>query len=205
MSSEADNLAILDHVTLGVFVLRDSFKVQFWNRYLESWTGIPREEILGKHIGTYFPELSTGDCEARFRDVFEHGLPTAFSSDEHRHLIPAPLPSGQLRIEYTTVTPLPREDGEAWDALVAVQDVTHFSRALRDSQMVRNRALDDLKRHRRASEQMAEEEEMFRTMAHRAPVMMWVRAPLWNQQVERGSCRRFGHCDVPGGQGVDVH
>ena len=157
-----------------MFVLRDCYTVLFWNRYLESWTGIPREEIVGRHIGTYFPDLATGPCQLHLHDVFEQGLPRTFSTDEHRHLIPAPLPSGQLRIEYTTVTPIPREDGEAWDALVAIQDVTDFSRALRDSQIVRNQALDELERHQRAEERLREEEELFRTVAHKAPVMMWM-------------------------------
>ena len=177
MTSERVEFLILDSIPLGIFVLGADFSVNFWNRYLESWTGIPREEIVGRHIGSYFPDLAEGDCEARFRDVFEHRLPRTFDANEHRHLIPAPLPSGQLRIEYTTVTPIPSQDGESWDALVAIQDVTEYSHALRDSQLVTSQALDELERNRQEHEVLREEDELFRTMAHKAPVMMWMAGP----------------------------
>ena len=174
MSEERQDFSILDSIPLGIFVLCADFRVLFWNGYLESWTGIPREEIVGRHIASYFPDLASGACKERLRDVLEHGLPRAFPADEYRHLIPAPLPSGQLRIEYTTATPIPRADGEAWDALISIQDVTEFARALRDSQIVTNKALDELKRNQRAQEQLREQEKLFRTMAHKAPIMMWM-------------------------------
>ena len=177
MSEERPDFTILDSIPLGIFVLCADFRVLFWSCYLESWTGIPREEIVGRHIASYFPDLASGACEARLRDVLEHGLPRAFPTDEYRHLIPAPLPSGKLRIEYTTATPIPRADREGWDALVSIQDVTEFARALRDSQIVTNKALDELKRNQRAQEQLREQEKLFRTMAHKAPIMMWMAGP----------------------------
>ena len=43
--------------------------------------------------------------------IFDGGPPTVFSSQLHRHVIPAPLPDGQLRIQHTVVTAIRAEGG----------------------------------------------------------------------------------------------
>ena len=47
---------LLDHIPLGSFVLRSDFIVQFWNRTLEGWTGISKNEIVNNNIYTFFPQ-----------------------------------------------------------------------------------------------------------------------------------------------------
>ena len=51
----ARQFALLDHMPIGAFVLQKDFVVVFWNSRLEDWTGIPRSQIIGEEIGTYFP------------------------------------------------------------------------------------------------------------------------------------------------------
>ena len=46
----SQRFAILDHAPMGQMVLRDDLVVVFWNRCLESWTGVSRAELLGKSI-----------------------------------------------------------------------------------------------------------------------------------------------------------
>ncbi|MEG3897363.1 MULTISPECIES: diguanylate cyclase domain-containing protein [unclassified Microcoleus] len=109
---------VLDSVPVGACLLRDDFVVLFWNTCLEEWTKIPRSQILGTKITTHFPHLSQLKYATRFKQIFAGGPPTIFSSQIHKHLIPATCQDGQQRIQQTNVTAVP-----ALEAGVAEQEI----------------------------------------------------------------------------------
>ncbi|MEG4283967.1 diguanylate cyclase [Microcoleus sp. A006_D1] len=102
-----EKFGILDSVPVGACLLRDDFVVLFWNACLEDWTKIPRDQMLGTKITTHFPHLSQLKYANRFQQIFAGGPPTIFSSQIHKHLIPATWQDGQQRIQQTTVTAVP--------------------------------------------------------------------------------------------------
>jgi len=102
-----EKFGVLDSVPVGACLLRDDFVVLFWNTCLEDWTKIPRDEILGTKITTYFPHLSQLKYANRFQQIFAGGPPTIFSSQIHKHLIPATWQDSLQRIQQTTVTAVP--------------------------------------------------------------------------------------------------
>ncbi|MEG4112348.1 MULTISPECIES: diguanylate cyclase domain-containing protein [unclassified Microcoleus] len=102
-----EKFGVLDSVPVGACLLQDDFVVLFWNTCLEEWTKIPRSEILGTKITTHFPHLSQLKYATRFKQIFAGGPPTIFSSQIHKHLIPATWQDGQQRIQQTTVTAVP--------------------------------------------------------------------------------------------------
>jgi diguanylate cyclase (GGDEF)-like protein/PAS domain S-box-containing protein len=102
-----DKFGVLDSVPVGACLLRDDFVVLFWNACLEDWTKIPRDQMLGTKITTHFPHLSQLKYANRFQQIFAGGPPTIFSSQIHKHLIPASWQDGQQRIQQTTVTAVP--------------------------------------------------------------------------------------------------
>ncbi|WP_373534873.1 diguanylate cyclase domain-containing protein [Microcoleus sp.] len=102
-----EKFGVLDSVPVGACLLRDDFVVLFWNVCLEDWTKIPRDQILGTNIKTHFPHLSQLKYATRFEQIFAGGPPTIFSSQIHKHLIPANWQDGQQRIQQTTVTAVP--------------------------------------------------------------------------------------------------
>ena len=63
-------LALLDHSPIGHFVVRRDFMVVFWNRCLETWTGIPRGEIVGRSIIERFPHLGEVKYANRIKSMF---------------------------------------------------------------------------------------------------------------------------------------
>ncbi|MEG4940532.1 diguanylate cyclase domain-containing protein [Microcoleus sp. F4-D5] len=113
-----EKFGVLDSVPVGACLLRDDFVVLFWNTCLEEWTKIPRRKILGTKITTHFPHLSQLKYATRFKQIFAGGPPTIFSSQIHKHLIPATCQDGQQRIQQTTVTAVP-----ALEAGVAEQEI----------------------------------------------------------------------------------
>ncbi|MEG4961801.1 MULTISPECIES: diguanylate cyclase domain-containing protein [unclassified Microcoleus] len=102
-----EKFGVLDSVPVGACLLRDDFVVLFWNTCLEEWTKIPRSQILGTKITTHFPHLNQLKYATRFKQIFAGGPPTIFSSQIHKHLIPATWQDGQQRIQQTTVTAVP--------------------------------------------------------------------------------------------------
>ncbi|WP_228056630.1 diguanylate cyclase [Microcoleus sp. LEGE 07076] len=102
-----EKFGVLDSVPVGACLLRDDFVVLFWNACLEDWTKIPRHQMLGTKITTHFPHLSQLKYATRFQQIFAGGPPTIFSSQIHKHLIPATWQDGQQRIQQTTVTAVP--------------------------------------------------------------------------------------------------
>jgi diguanylate cyclase (GGDEF)-like protein/PAS domain S-box-containing protein len=140
--------ALLDHSPIGHFVLRKDYSVLFWNRCLEAWTGISREKIVGGNILEHFPHLGTPKYAGRIEAIFAGGPPTIFSSQLHKHVIPAPLPGGKLRFQYTVVTCLP--NGEEFLAFFAVQDVTSLTEAIESHQAALRRVMVEMEERKKA-------------------------------------------------------
>jgi PAS domain S-box-containing protein len=114
---------LLDYLPLGICVLQKDFTVLFWNRRLEEWTKLPREKITGKPISKFFPNLGCTDYELMLRDIFAGGAPVTLAGEPHQHIIPAPLPDGQWRVQSTTITAIAASKGDYY-ALLSIQDVT---------------------------------------------------------------------------------
>lgn len=168
----AEKFGILDRMPVGACVLRSDFTVIFWNSCLEDWTRIPRVKILGASIANYFPHLTQPKYASRLRPIFEGGPPTIFSAQLHKHVIPAPLPDGQLRIQHATVTAIPSSEPNTerggFYALLAVQDVTDLTNRLQDYRLMRDRALEQIEERKRAEEALhkktAEFEAIFQSI-----------------------------------------
>ncbi|TLS76186.1 PAS domain S-box protein [Mariprofundus erugo] len=143
------NLDILDHTPIGHFVLRHDYVVMFWNRCLEDWTGISKEEITGRNLIDVFPHLQNRKFLGRINQVLDGSMQsTVFSSQLHRYMIPAPLPNGELRTQYVVVTRLRPEGEEDNLALFSIQDVTDLTAAIhsnRNAIQRISRAMDEVK------------------------------------------------------------
>jgi signal transduction histidine kinase len=141
---------VLDHVPVGVFVLREDFCVLFWNSCLEDWTGISRSKIVGTNIGDHFPHLNEPKYTGRLQNIFEGGPPAIFSSQLHRSIIPALLPNEQSRIQHSTVTAVRAPNGPGFYALFVIQDVTDLTNRIQDYRIMRDQALAEIKERQQA-------------------------------------------------------
>ena len=145
--------ALLDHLPLGVFVLRPDGIVVEWNSYLEQWTGIPGAKIVGQPIGDFFESLRRPKYKKRLDAVFQDGAPLILSSQLHGEIIPSVFPDRRPRIQQAMVTALPQsETGDYW-ALFAIQDVTDLTHRIQAHRDMRDEAL----RAQALAEQKAED------------------------------------------------
>jgi diguanylate cyclase (GGDEF)-like protein/PAS domain S-box-containing protein len=151
---------ILDHVPMGVFVLRDDSTVLFWNRCLEQWTKMARDAVVGTNFDDLFDTLSKPIVRLRLQTVFEGGPPTIFSSQLHNYIVPAPLRSGKMRTQHTIVAAVRAPSGNGFYALFTVQDVTDLTSRLEDYLAMRRHAETELKERKKAENELRQQQEL---------------------------------------------
>ncbi|OKH38744.1 hypothetical protein NIES2119_09135 [[Phormidium ambiguum] IAM M-71] len=187
---------ILDRVPEGVCILREDFIVIFWNRCLENWTGIYRNEILGQNIGNYFPHLRQPKYIFRLQQIFSGGPPTLFSSQLHKSILPCQLPDGRWRIQHTTVTPIPainaaaeaeekigdRTDKQPFYALFVIEDVTDLTQRIQDYRTMRDQALEEINERKKVEEELRKSQHFIQKVADTAPYILYI-YDLVNQNI----------------------
>ncbi len=119
-----------DALPLGVFVLDADYRILFWNRYLERWTGWSSQDVRGTDARVRMPNLFRSDYKLRIDDVFRNGVPAVFSPQLHASLLENTPDGGGERVQSTTVTAVRDPDGSGFYAVVSIQDVTDLTRRL---------------------------------------------------------------------------
>lgn len=119
---------------MGIMMLRKDFVVLSWNKCLEEWTGIHKDQIINQDIRERFPHFAEPMYSSRLTTIFEGGPPAIFSSQLHQYIIPSKLPNGKMRIQHTVVTAVTSDSDPENGALAlfAIQDVTDFSIRMQD-------------------------------------------------------------------------
>jgi PAS domain S-box-containing protein len=143
-------LPLFDQIPFGIILLRKDLSICFWNRILEDWTGIKKEEIEGKNLIDQYPHLNQPSVIARFPEVFEGRTPVFFSSHFHPHLIPSTLPDGTPRIQKGSVVPL-CINNEIY-ALFIIEDVTDLVRQVTAYRKMRDIAGQELAERKKAED-----------------------------------------------------
>ena len=177
---------ILDHVPVGVLILKQDNTVLFWNSCLEDWTGIVRNRIVGTDIRSFFPHLDAPKYSGRLSEIFEGGPPTIFSPQIHEYLIPIRLWDGQLQTQYSIITATPALAGSGYYALISIQDVTDLSRRIRDYRIMRDQAMAEVRERKRAEEALLiAQEELETKIGERTADLVSVNARLQTEIAER--------------------
>ncbi|MCT7951517.1 diguanylate cyclase [Ancylothrix sp. C2] len=151
-----NKLEILDQIPVGACVLREDLSVVFWNKCLEEWTKISKNQIIGSNICEHYPHLNSPKYLSRLKQVFEGGPPTIFSSQLHKHIIPSTLPNEKLRIQHTTVTAIRRFNDSGFYALLIIEDVTDLTNRIQDYRKMRDRALAEIEERKQAEQDLYE-------------------------------------------------
>jgi PAS domain S-box-containing protein len=95
---------LLDHVSTGIIAVDIDATIILWNKQMEHWSGDSRDRHVGKNLYKQFPNLEAENIKAAINQVLSGGAEVTFPAKLHHHLIPCPIPNGQLRIHSVTVT-----------------------------------------------------------------------------------------------------
>lgn len=159
-------LNLLDALPMGALVLSADMTVQFWNRLLEEWTGIDREQMVGKAVSEVLPTLASSRYAVRIRPLFDGGPPVLFSPQLHPHVIPCFRSDGQQRIQQTTATAFALESG--FHALLSIQDVTDLMLTAQESRYLHRQAMREIEQRKEAEASLRETSERVRAIVTNA-------------------------------------
>lgn len=157
---------LLDTLPVGVLVLAPDMSVLFWNNLLTEWTGVHREQIVGRPVSDLYPSLGSVRNTERILPIFDGGPPVIFSPQLHPHLIPSFRADGQKRIQQTTVTPLVIDD--AVYALASIQDVTDLMLTVQENRRLQQLAINDIEERKIIEAALQESSEKVRSIVDTA-------------------------------------
>jgi len=155
--------ALFDHVPLGIIVCSRDQTVRFWNSCMEDWTGIPRQEIAGKSLPSFFPRLNEARYRKRLDLLLEGGPPIIFSYQLNGCLLPHRDPHRLERVQHITATSFLGKDQERL-ALLAVEDRSEVSARIRSARLELIKRIQTEETLRKT---IAEKEFLMRELNHR--------------------------------------
>jgi len=155
-----------DTMPIGVLILASDLTVMFWNSLLTEWTGINREQAVGKPVTDLYPNLRTSRYAGRISLIFEGGPPIFFSHQLHPHLIPSVRSDGRKRIQQITVTRL--EINDVVYALASIQDVTDLVLMALESRRLNRQATIEIEQRKNIEASLQESSEKLRSIVDTA-------------------------------------
>jgi PAS domain S-box-containing protein len=84
------SLNYLDHILNGAMVLDENLTVSYFNHWLEIHTGIKRNDIEGKPLNEFFPDINANMLKRKLRQVFMLNTPAFISAEAEKYLIKIP-------------------------------------------------------------------------------------------------------------------
>jgi diguanylate cyclase len=123
---------ILETINIGIVILDEEMKVRYWNRWMESRSGIAEKKITGSPIFDFFPTLNTPKFLRGFKSVLTFGNFSFFSQKLHQYLFPfTPESSFESRFDKMQQScfmgPLRDKDNAITALYLTVQDVTELA------------------------------------------------------------------------------
>jgi PAS domain S-box-containing protein len=166
---EREAFGTLDVLPTGAFIVDASGVVRFWNSTMARWLGNPPESVEGRGIADTLTELAAPDYRSRWEPVLRGRGPVTL--DAPRWGMRA---DGSNFLYVSIASQIQTPWGDA--ALFTVVDLTEStSRRTQELQPMLVSGETDFSQL--ASHARAETQDLFHTMAHCAPVMMWMTDP----------------------------
>lgn len=125
-------LDILHSIDVGVVVLDREYRIEVWNSFMESHSGLEPEEVQGQSVFRIFPEMDEAWFRNKAETVATLGTRTFTIWEQRPYLVRfknyQPI-TGQEDFMYqnTTIIPLKGASGKVEHVCVVIYDVTHVA------------------------------------------------------------------------------
>jgi PAS domain S-box-containing protein len=116
------NERIVETVPIGIHVIDRNCTIESWNSFLEDYTGVARNDALGRSLFEVLPVIREMGWDAMFERVLETGEP--FAQDDHEMV----RSSGQVISQAVKLLPL-RENGCVTGVCTMIFDTTEAKQA----------------------------------------------------------------------------
>lgn len=122
--------AILNVLPIGVVVINRQFLIVKWNRWMEMYSDLPAEDLVGTELFSHFPNLNKASFLRSCRTIFAFGNVVYLSQKLHQYLFPFRLfharneAGFEMMQQSCTMSPVRSENGEIDMIAITVEDVT---------------------------------------------------------------------------------
>jgi len=114
----------LNTLPVGICIIREDHTITFWNRTIETWTGISQIQAEGRVLEDVVPVFREHHEKSRLNVVFKGGGPVILSSRFHPRIFPLRENSqNEGKYQRITISPFILQD-EGAQAIITVEDVT---------------------------------------------------------------------------------
>lgn len=114
----------LNTLPVGICIIREDHTISFWNRTIETWTGISPAQAEGRILEDIVQKFGESHEQSRLKVVFTGGGPVILSSRFHPRIFPLIEKSqNEGKYQRITISPfiLPEQGAQA---IITVEDVT---------------------------------------------------------------------------------
>lgn len=135
---------ILDVLDVGIVVLDRHGRVQFWNGWMETASGVPPATVHGQELVEALPALRDSRLHTAIRDVLDTGAPSVLSHTLNPVLFPLRCADGRRMVHNVLIRPMTANSARY--CVIQVTDVTavvNRERVLREQRDARYRAIVD--------------------------------------------------------------
>ncbi|MBF0225009.1 MAG: diguanylate cyclase [Desulfobacterales bacterium] len=123
---------IFDMINSGIVILDRDLKVVKWNRWMENYSKIPANDVIGKSIIEFYPNLDNAKFKRNVKSVLAFGNFSFFSQKLHKYIFPfKALNTLGVKFDYMqqncTMGPIRGENNSIEYIYIMVQDVTEVA------------------------------------------------------------------------------
>ncbi len=164
MEQLTNQFKLLDAIPIGICIIDKTYKIIFWNKQLEIWTNIFSQNIITKNLFEAFPHLNSPKYIIPMSSVLNGGPPVIFSTQLHKNFFPSYLPNMKPRLLHTTISHYKcLVDNEIY-GIISVEDYTYLSYRVQEHKKMRDQALDEVERRKKAEEELKKSERQLREL-----------------------------------------
>ncbi|WP_454064193.1 PAS domain S-box protein [Candidatus Nitrospira salsa] len=179
---------VLDSLPLGICIVQQDWTVEFWNKTLQDWTGIPKTNVEGKSLGEPFPHLTTSPYFSRLQPLFSRNSSVTFSPPHHTQLFPSHLPDGTPRRQHITAQSIPSTQHDAWRIMFVVQDESSLQRQIPQAEHLNDQAVQDPEEREKVKQELQDLSDRYRLATEAAQIGVWdwdssTNKLRWNDQM----------------------
>lgn len=148
--------SLYDYVPIGICIIDKDYNVRYWNKCLYGWTGIKKENIIGKNLLDSYPHLSEPVYKLRIDLMFVGHPPTIFSSLLHKYFFPVKITDKDYQVQSATLTSIPSGIEGQYHTLIAIENDTKLYERVRNYRQIKNKALQEIQKRKEAEEELKE-------------------------------------------------
>ena len=127
-------MQIIDNIDAGVVMLDKAYRVQSWNTFMQAYSGISAEQIIGKNVFTVVPDLPEAWLKNKIQSTFKLGTRSFSCWEDRPHVFQfsnfSPITGGSPSMYQNLIlTPLKSLNGEFTHICLMLTDVSDIAKS----------------------------------------------------------------------------